>query len=108
MSRLMLAAAIAVVSLAGTNGADATFFDFRPDAAALAGSASRPDAGASASVMQIHYRTYRYHRHRVYGRPPAYPGYAYGYAYRPYTDWTLQCMEDLGYGRRGMYGCGGR
>lgn len=93
MKTLSIAAA-AALSLAAAGMAYAGVGQPLPQA--LAGQAV---AAGGMQATPVYYR----HWHRHWYRP-GYPGrYVYGYAPR---DWTTRCMEDLGYGRRGMYGCG--
>ena len=102
MNRVMTVAAAAALLLAG-----ASLVHAAPASAVLTGIASTPDAAGSGPLLtQVQYRAHRHHRRRVYVDRPDDPGYFHGYGYTPPTDWTTRCMEDLGYGRRGMYGCG--
>jgi hypothetical protein len=105
--------AIAALSLGGAALAGTGALAAGPGNPALIRAASSLNAGAdNGLVMQVQNHPHTHHRHYGYHHPRYYPGYGprhySGYGYTPYSDWTTRCMEDLGYGRRGMYGCGGR
>jgi hypothetical protein len=101
MKLASIAALAAGLALAAIGGAQASV---NGAMAARQVAADGPATATRGLVMEARHRQYRHTRYHGYRGP----GYGGGYVTAPRYDWTTHCMEDLGYGRRGMYGCGGR